>query len=42
MSKFNHPNIVKFKRVIEMKTLLCIFMEYIDGNNLYDEIQKYN
>ena len=38
MRQCDHPNIVKFERSITMKDTMCLLMEYLDGDELFDII----
>ncbi|KAL4440853.1 hypothetical protein ABPG74_013834 [Tetrahymena malaccensis] len=41
LEQLNHPNIVKFKEIYKTKSgKLCIVMEYADGGDLSQKIQK--
>ena len=38
MRQCDHENIVKFERAITMKDTMCLLMEYLDGEELFDVI----
>ncbi|KAA6362949.1 MAG: putative protein kinase domain protein [Streblomastix strix] len=40
LSKLQHPNIVSYRESFVEKGLLCIVMDYADGGDLFQRIQK--
>ena len=40
LKKLSHPNIVKLFAVYEMEEELCLVMEYVVGDRVFDEIVR--